>query len=342
MESSSPSNYSMGLEVLKQEKYSDLRIVCHDIEFKVHRNIVCPRCPMLEAACGGGFKVRKHNPRLASQTRTNCYGQEAQTGVVKFAEVIPSIMGRVIFFLYTGVFITGAVPEIYQGVCADPEELTPNGLKIKDNDWVGQLDMNYGTAVSHARVSVMVYACADMMMIKELKSCAAKYFLTFTNHHFWHYYFHAALSTMLNIVAETDTELRIPVLELLLQKHIIPRTDSTSLPPKIHDKTIAILKESSGGWWDLATQELARFEQRSKAEVDAIEKKCEDKIRLSDNVVDRRVYREIHTFAKSLNETTNFRCKHNRRFTCTAEFVTGKWRLKLQPSCHKSCVEQIL
>lgn len=49
--------YKIGLDMLMQEKYSDLSIICQGVEFKVHRAIVCPRSPMLEAACGGQFKV---------------------------------------------------------------------------------------------------------------------------------------------------------------------------------------------------------------------------------------------------------------------------------------------
>jgi hypothetical protein len=248
-------------------------------------------------------------------------------------------MGRVIFYLYTGNLMASTVPEIYQEVCTDPGELTPTGPKIEDDDWVGQLDKNIGTTVSRdAKVSVMVYACADMMMINDLRSCAAKYFLKFTNEHFWHYYFHDALGTMLKIVTDTDTGLRIPVLEFLLQKHI-----SAPLRSKIHEKTLTILRESSGGWWDMATQELARSEQNHKSKVDAIEKKWNKKISLSDTANAQKMEQQARGFADYLNNGANFRCKHNRNFTCTAEFVaaTSKWCLKLQPTCQKNCQEQI-
>jgi hypothetical protein len=40
------------------DKYSDLTLLCHGEEFKVHRVVVCAQSPVLAAACDGGFQVR--------------------------------------------------------------------------------------------------------------------------------------------------------------------------------------------------------------------------------------------------------------------------------------------
>lgn len=45
------------LEFLTTGKYSDLIIQCQEVEFKVHRIIVCTRSEMLDKACGGPFQV---------------------------------------------------------------------------------------------------------------------------------------------------------------------------------------------------------------------------------------------------------------------------------------------
>jgi hypothetical protein len=45
------------LELLKTEKYSDMTIVCQGVEFNVHRAVVCPQSPMLDAAFGGQLQV---------------------------------------------------------------------------------------------------------------------------------------------------------------------------------------------------------------------------------------------------------------------------------------------
>jgi len=43
--------------LLQSAKYSDLTLVCRGREFPVHRAIVCPHSPFLDAACSSGFQV---------------------------------------------------------------------------------------------------------------------------------------------------------------------------------------------------------------------------------------------------------------------------------------------
>jgi hypothetical protein len=43
--------------LLQSAKYTDLTIVCRGREFPVHRAIVCPHSPFLDAACSSGFQV---------------------------------------------------------------------------------------------------------------------------------------------------------------------------------------------------------------------------------------------------------------------------------------------
>ena len=38
-------------------KYSDLKLVCQEEEFNVHRLVVCTQSRVLAAACDGGFQV---------------------------------------------------------------------------------------------------------------------------------------------------------------------------------------------------------------------------------------------------------------------------------------------
>lgn len=44
-------------QILTSEKYSDLKLVCQDQEFKVHKAIVCTQSPVLAAAVDGDFQV---------------------------------------------------------------------------------------------------------------------------------------------------------------------------------------------------------------------------------------------------------------------------------------------
>jgi hypothetical protein len=43
--------------LLKSSRYSDLKVICQDQEFKVHRAIVCAQSPVLAAAFDGAFQV---------------------------------------------------------------------------------------------------------------------------------------------------------------------------------------------------------------------------------------------------------------------------------------------
>jgi len=45
------------LHLLKSGLFSDLVVECQDVEFKVHRAIVCSGSRLLLAACNGTFKV---------------------------------------------------------------------------------------------------------------------------------------------------------------------------------------------------------------------------------------------------------------------------------------------
>ena len=62
-------------QLMGNEKYSDLKLVCQGQEFKVHKAIVCTQSSVLAAACDGGFQVnptkgsRLHSDRILTQLR---------------------------------------------------------------------------------------------------------------------------------------------------------------------------------------------------------------------------------------------------------------------------------
>jgi hypothetical protein len=59
------------------------------------------------------------------------------------------------------------------------------------------------------KVSAMVYKSADMMMIDDLKSCAAEPFLTYTRDHFHDHDFHSSLRTMCENISCDDTRIGV-------------------------------------------------------------------------------------------------------------------------------------
>lgn len=53
------NRHGVDLSSLRQSgDYSDLRLVCEDREFAVHKNILCTQSRVLRAECEGGFQVR--------------------------------------------------------------------------------------------------------------------------------------------------------------------------------------------------------------------------------------------------------------------------------------------
>lgn len=66
----------------RDQKYSDLTIICGNEEFKVHRVLVCMRSPFFAAACDGNF-------------------MESQTGIVTLKEDDLETVKRMISYFYT-------------------------------------------------------------------------------------------------------------------------------------------------------------------------------------------------------------------------------------------------
>jgi len=64
--------------LLVSPKYSDLTMVCHGQEFRVHRAVVCPQSPVLAAACDGNFEVsvshRNHRLQYSLMDRKQTVG----------------------------------------------------------------------------------------------------------------------------------------------------------------------------------------------------------------------------------------------------------------------------
>jgi hypothetical protein len=189
-ESDEPNRW---LELLKTDKYSDMTIICQGVEFKVHRAVVCPQSPMLDAAFGGQLEVVE-DAILVDPLVANHHEQEAQTGRINFPEEIPSIMSRIIYYLYTKEFYELRVPEVFRPLCADPDELTvvESGNEIDTMDQ----DLPQNISLICAKVAAMVYKSADMLMIDDLKSDAAMSFLSYARGSSHHHDFHDALQSM--------------------------------------------------------------------------------------------------------------------------------------------------
>ncbi|KAI1802429.1 POZ domain-containing protein [Daldinia bambusicola] len=72
-----------GEAILESGMFSDATVKCEDRIWKVHKSIICPRCPFFNKALNGPF-------------------QEATTGELILEEQVPSDVDQVIHYLYTG------------------------------------------------------------------------------------------------------------------------------------------------------------------------------------------------------------------------------------------------
>jgi hypothetical protein len=54
------------IKLLDSGQYSDFIISCKNVDFKVHRAVVCTGSPMLAAACNGTFEVQNSPPTAIS------------------------------------------------------------------------------------------------------------------------------------------------------------------------------------------------------------------------------------------------------------------------------------
>lgn len=165
---------------------------------------------------------------------------------MEFPEIIPSIMSRVVFYIYTGEFIQSKVPHIYEGICADPGDLTgdepgKNPTAVTHSDRLERWERQA------ANISALVYKCADVMMMDELKSITASKFMSYTRTHFRKEDFHNALQTMCESTAETDKGLRVPAMQFMIQQHALAIRSENKIP----EKTVEVLKRHSAGLWEV-------------------------------------------------------------------------------------------
>ena len=101
--------------------YSDLTIECGSRTWKVHRLIVYSASPFFLKAGEGDFKVRKTYSQHVPLTSTKrSLSQEGQTKHIKFEEMDPDILDKVLHFIYKRDYQVDAKsavtvhPEVYK------------------------------------------------------------------------------------------------------------------------------------------------------------------------------------------------------------------------------------
>lgn len=170
------------------------------------------------------------------------------TQKIDFPEEIPSVLSRVIFYIYTKKYEPKDVPEIYRMRCDDPPELQIDDLDITLDDDVlmassqdaaaagGDATTAKPRATIHSsnkteekafikqlgrsmKVGIMVYKFADMAQMERLKQLAAKRFLTDLKKAYRVDDFHSVISLLYDSTSFNDKVIRMPATQFLLSKH---------------------------------------------------------------------------------------------------------------------------
>jgi hypothetical protein len=212
--------------------------------------------------------------------------QEAETRTSDLSDHHPAIVSRVIFFLYTGNFDPGEIPEIFRARCADIESPSdPDGKQTKrDSDGNLVAIRRRDVSTQHLKVNSMVYKLADMLGYEYLKiraffrceRCLCKAFLDAG--------FPSGLKTLFECTREED-ELRVRTMIFLARKN---------LDGELRKQAFAVLMEYEPRLWKLCRQVLEEYQKTEE---------------------DINIARSEETVAKL--EGLGLRCKHGKavRFT---------------------------
>ncbi|KAK5056085.1 hypothetical protein LTR84_012636 [Exophiala bonariae] len=189
--------------LLNTGKHSDFTIICEDVEFKVHSAVVCTASPMLDAAFAGPFK-------------------EANTRQINFPEEKREIVGRPIRFMYTNDYDDSEAPHSV----SKPDKNNDQGSKVATDD---------ASLAPFGRMTVnaLVYKCADMLGINNLRTVACEKFVREARSACAMEGFAQPLKIMFESTLSNDTELRLAVVRICLDEY--PQV-------KKHTKTVEILK----------------------------------------------------------------------------------------------------
>ncbi|KIW19559.1 hypothetical protein PV08_00132 [Exophiala spinifera] len=232
------------LEFLTTGKYTDLIIRCQEVEFKVHRLIVCTQSDMLDKACGGLF-------------------QEAESGSISFPEIEPENMARVILFMYTGNYHACRLPNFYKKLINDSTEDTEGEEDEEEDETARYLDF-WSRNIDHRglrtalRTNVLMYQCADMLCCERLRQLACARFLNEARLAYDLDGFDEPLRIVYESTRVDDKDLRFEVTCLCIEY-----SDLKTLP----EMTAAVFEEYNPGFWNFSIEVNKRKGNRIKTAV---------------------------------------------------------------------------
>ncbi|EXJ80811.1 hypothetical protein A1O3_07095 [Capronia epimyces CBS 606.96] len=210
------------LQLLETGKYSDLVIDCQGVEFNVHRTVVCPQSAMLDAACSGKF-------------------EEAHTGRIKFPEQHPYIMARAILFMYTADHL---LPDfLIKKITQDQKDALGEIFSYTFRE-IDELDMR------RLKVNALLYGCADMLGIEDLKTIASELFMEVAALAFEYDGFEEPLQLLYENTRPDDCDLRLKVTGLCVENHDLLETRT---------KTLEVLQDHEPNVWHVSVELFKRW-----------------------------------------------------------------------------------
>ncbi|KIV84352.1 hypothetical protein PV11_00136 [Exophiala sideris] len=242
------------LEFLNSGKYSDLILECSDVEFKVHRVVVCPQSAMLDKACSGPF-------------------EEALSGRVKFPEEESSIMARVILFMYTNDYEDHRLPWFYKQLVHDDEEDEEERLRGRPGKDIDEIGL-----MRPLKVNALMYKCADMLGLEQLKEIASSRFMRDAQVAYEMDGFDDPLRILYESTSPDDRGLRFEVTRLCVENHDLL---------EIRKKTVEVIEEYEPNVYNFFVEILKRLGGNSPVETTSEEaiklykkvSKCNKKLR---------------------------------------------------------------
>ncbi|KAK2758975.1 hypothetical protein FQN54_003073 [Arachnomyces sp. PD_36] len=137
-----------GVVLSRDGKFSDLKLICQDREFEVHKIIVCDKSAVLTAACEDGFK-------------------ESIENTIRIKEFDAETVNRMLDFMYTGDYDDGAGHVLDDADKSDDVEKEFNNLRAASTE----LEEAEGSRKPDASSSTHSLGMEDTMTRKDVLRC---------------------------------------------------------------------------------------------------------------------------------------------------------------------------
>ncbi|KAJ5726685.1 uncharacterized protein N7483_008042 [Penicillium malachiteum] len=141
-------------------RFADLKIVCQEETFHIHKCVICPQSDFFDRACNGNFEARE----LKESISIYC---EAMTDTIKFDDEDSRFVEEMVNFFYTSDYNLPANREDCINVdCDDGDEAIAKDVLLYRK--VMKTSATFAQPLFH----VYMYALADRLLIPALKELA--------------------------------------------------------------------------------------------------------------------------------------------------------------------------